>query len=108
VACHPVGGVHQLETGVHGAVGERAAWRAGPVADPSGRGAQAQHAGQAERLPGGPGGRHAGHVHQVPVRPAPVRAAAVRVPEQAGAAAPRKFAVLPVAVRAAHRTAVPS
>jgi len=41
VACHPAGGVHQLETGVHGAVGERAARRAGPVADPSRRGAQA-------------------------------------------------------------------
>jgi len=100
--------LHQLETGVHGAVRELAAGRrAGPVANSGGRGAQAQHAGPAERLSGGPGGRHAGHVHKVPVRPAPVRAAAVRVSEQAGAAAPGQLPVLPVAVRPADRPAVP-
>jgi len=56
VTCHPTGGVHQLETGVYGAVRERAAQLTRPITDPGGRGAQAHHAGQAERLPGGSGG----------------------------------------------------
>lgn len=102
------GGVHQLETGADGAVRRRRrrGRRGRPVADPGGRGAQAERAGPAERLPGGARGPDAGHVHQVPVRAAPVRAAAVRVQEQAGAPA-RRVAVLPVAVRPADRAPVP-
>lgn len=104
------GGVHQLETGVDGVVERRRVaaghGRRGPVADPGRRGAQAEHVGPAERLPGRSRGRDAERVHEIPVRATPVRAAAVRVPEQTGTAA-RQVAVLSVAVRPAHRQTVP-
>lgn len=100
--------MHQLETGTDGAVQrQRVVVRhARLVANPGRRRTQAKHVGPTKRLSAGAGGGHAGHVHEIPVRPAPVRAAAVRVPEQTRTAA-RQFPVLPVPVRAAHHQAVP-
>lgn len=100
--------MHQLETGINGAVQRQrvAVQHTRLVANPGRRRAQAEHVEPTKRLSVGTGGGHAGHVHEISVRPAPVRAAAVRVPEQTRTAA-RQFPVLPVPVRAAYRQAVP-